>query len=352
MSKSSKKLYRFLLILLSIVLVFVAFRMIRNSPNKTNEATRYILAMDTVIKLTAYGDNSSLAISLAISRLYELENLLSATYSISDVVRIRNNAGSERTRISVDTYNVIKSALSYSELSGGSFDITIRPLVELWGFGGNNPSVPTYDDICVAMDLVDYTRIRLYNDHTILLGEGMKIDLGAIAKGYAADEIAKIFDEYSLSGGIIDIGGNILTYGSNPKSGDGTFRIGVADPFDAEGSQVLYVDVAGLSLVTSGDYQRFFVEDDISYHHIIDPKTGYPADSGLRSVTILAPSSTDADALSTCVFLLGEEAGMELIESLQGIECILITNDKRIIASSNLSGKMDLLSYDYSLSFR
>ncbi|MBN2049660.1 MAG: FAD:protein FMN transferase, partial [Spirochaetales bacterium] len=222
-------------------------------------------------------------------------------------------------------------------MSSGGFDPSVGPLVKLWGVGTENARIPRPEEIETALALTDYRRVQTdpENRGVLLADRGMALDLGGIAKGYAADEAAKILVNHGVTGATVNLGGNVLTLGEKP---DGSpWKIGIQDPASGRGDYVAILQVKDLSVVTSGPYERFFIgPDGKRYHHILSGETGYPVESVIISVTILARDSMTADALSTAVFVLGLGKGMELIESLEGIEGMFITQEQAVYASSGL----------------
>ena len=199
------------------------------------------------------------------------------------------------------------------------------------------------------MALVDWRKVAIDRDSsTVFLPlPGMKLDLGAIAKGFAADEVARIISKHGIRRGMIDLGGNIMAVGEKAKGKP--WPIGIRNPEPDAGGSVLSLEVRDSAVVTSGVYERYFVENGIHYHHILDPFTGYPAENGLLSVSIVTARSIDADALSTTTFLLGLEEGMKLVNSMDGVEAIFIDSNKKIRASSGLAGKVEVLDENYAL---
>ena len=263
-------------------------------------------------------------------RLREIDNLMSVNIPASDVSRINAAAGVESVKVNEDVFELIAMAVYFAEISGGAFDPTIGPIVNLWGFN-NNPSVPLQEEIDAVLKLVNWTDIVLDSDSTtvFLKKPGMALDLGAIAKGYAADETAKIITNAGINRAIVNLGGNIVVIGKNKD--DRPWRVGIQDPNGERGSYIEVVEVSTndsyMSVVTSGAYERFFEQDGKRYHHIFSPSTGYPVKNELLSVTIIAPNSMYADALSTAVFVMGYEIGLELIESIEGIEAVFVFED-------------------------
>lgn len=299
--------------------------------------------MDTLVEFKLYGQNAESAMEQAFDKIKEIEYRMSVTLSGSEVSLINANAGKHPVQVSSDTYTVIKEALHYSELTSGAFDPTVGPLVAAWGIGGENPRVPSKTELRRLTGLIDYRKVHLDPQaRSVFLAQPeMSIDLGGIAKGYAADEVVKVLRENNITSGYVSLGGNVYVIGAKP---DGSpWRIGIRNPFDDSGRSFIGVaSVTDTSLVTSGTYERFFIADGVKYHHILDPDTGYPVVSDLASVTIVSPNSMAADGLSTSVFILGKKNGKALIESLPGVEAILVDNDRHVWISPGLQGKVEL----------
>jgi thiamine biosynthesis lipoprotein len=242
---------------------------------------------------------------------------------------------------------VLERARYFAEISGGAFDPTVGPLVKLWDIGSDTAVVPNMGEIAGALKLINWQDLIL--DHTrgtaFLSRPDMALDLGAIAKGYAADELADILREADIPGAIIELGGNIYAFGSRAPEKAGAaarpWRIGIQDPLSERGVYALVAELWDCSVVTSGVYERFFLYNGKRYHHILDTVTGFPVENGLLSVTVIAPSSMDADALSTTLFALGYEKGRVLAER-EGAEAIFIFEDKTIRGTGELNGLFKL----------
>jgi thiamine biosynthesis lipoprotein len=263
-------------------------------------------------------------------RIREIESRMSVTLPGTDLDRINTNAGIAPVAVHADVFEVIEMAIRYAALSGGAFNPAIGPLVSLWGIGGDHPRLPSPEEIDALLPLVSWRDIELDREKlTVFLKRpGMALDLGAIAKGYAADEAARILREKRMKRAIIDMGGNILVYGE--KEDRSPWRVGIQNPLDSRGAYIGIMEVRDKTVVTSGVYERFFEKAGTRYHHILSPRDGYPARNGLLSVTIVTGRSADADALSTAVFVLGCEEGTALIESLEGVGAIFIFEDQSI----------------------
>ena len=220
---------------------------------------------------------------------------------------------------------LIAAGLHYGVISDGAFDISIAPVSSLWDFTSGEGTVPDSDAIAEALELVNYRDVMLEGNEIRFAKEGMQLDLGAVAKGYIADRIKDYLLEQGVESAIIDLGGNILCVGNRP--GGDPFRIGLQRPFASYSETVATVEITDKSVVSSGIYERYFEEDGVLYHHILNPKTGYPYDNGLVSVTIISDESVDGDGLSTSCFALGLEKGMELVDSLPDVQAVFITED-------------------------
>lgn len=286
--------------------------------------------LDTAATISVYSSDRK-CVDVAFEELERLEEILSISIPESDVSKVNNGSG--WTEVSDELLEVVNESLKYSEFSNGAFDITIAPLVELWNVNGGGP-VPSEKDIVRAANMVDYTKLKI-KDSSIYAENGLKLNTGGIAKGYIADKLCELLKAEGVENGIVNLGGNVAVFGG--KSDGTDYTVGVRDPFGTENDLIGTVSISEGSVVTSGGYERFFVEEGKLYHHIIDPVTGYPADSGLAGVTIIAESSCTADALSTAVYVLGAEEGLKLVESIEGVECLLVDNYGDITLSSGMS---------------
>jgi thiamine biosynthesis lipoprotein len=273
----------------------------------------------------------------AFDRVREIENRMSVTIPESDIGRVNAAAGKSPVPVAEETLRLVERGLAFARLSGGAFNIAVGPLVTLWGIGSERAAVPGDGELAEALKRVDPSKTAADATRgTIFLEEpGMALDLGAIAKGYAADEAARILRQEGVTRAIIDFGGNILVLGSR---GDGApWRVGVQNPAEKRGQYFGIIAASDAAVVSSGVYERFFVAPDGQrYHHILDTRTGRPVRNGLVQVTVTAKSSTDADAFSTTLFVLGLGAGMELAEKTEGIEALFVTEDKKLYATRGM----------------
>lgn len=314
--------------------------------------SRTAFLLGTTITVTTYGRVSSDVMDQVFARVGEIERKMSTSekdYSDTELLRVNARAGAGAVSVSADTFAVVREALGFSELSGGAFDVTVYPLVRLWGIGTEAAAVPDAERLSAALELVGYRAVQMdQDDVSISLPQpGMGVDVGGIAKGYAADEAARILREAGIESALLDFGGNILTVGHKP---DGSlWRIGIQVP-DASRREFLGIaTVAEQSIVTSGTYERFFEQDGVRYHHILDTHTGYPVQNGLTSVTIITTASMEADALSTAVFALGLEEGYRFAEALADVEAIFVTDDNGVYTTSGVGEIFELTNEDYEL---
>ena len=287
---------------------------------------------DTVVQIQVWGADQDI-----IDHCRELcenyEQLFSATIDTSEVSEI-NNAGGEPVTVSDETAELIQKGLLYGEISGGLFDITIAPASSLWNFTDNEEkTLLDPDKLAEAVTHIDYHCVSVEGNTVTLTDPEARIDLGGIAKGYIADRVKEYLETEGIEHALIDLGGNMLALGNRYDGTD--FRIGLQKPFAETGTAMAAVSINDQSVVTSGDYERYFEKDGVIYHHILNPDTGYPVQNDLDQVTIISDKSVDGDALSTTCFAMGLEEGLELIRSLDGVEAVFVTKDGEIHTSSD-----------------
>ena len=302
------------------------------------EPSRTELALGTVCSVTLFDQGKKSVYDAIFSGIRETENLMSVNIQSSDISLINSNAGIAAVQVNEETFKVTERALFFARRSAGSFDPSVGPIVSLWGIGTEEQNVPPRDKINQIQPLVDWQNVEMHPDSrgVFLKQRGMALDLGAIAKGYAADKAARLAREAGIKRAIIDLGGNIVVIGV--KKDKSPWRIGIQAPGGNRGETAGYLQITGsneknTSVVTSGVYERCFTEDGQLYHHIFSPSLGYPVQNGLVSVTIIAESSTDADALSTSVFVSGYEKGMALLEPPESAGAVFIFEDKSVIVT-------------------
>lgn len=300
----------------------------------SKESSRSEFLMDTFVSIRAVGPNQEQAIEAAVDGMRRVESLMSRHIPDSDVSRINEGAGGEPVKVSEETFYVIEEAVKCARLTKGAFDITIGPLMDVWNFGAEDPAIPDAEEIEKARSLIGWELVELDSaNRTVRLPiEGMSIDLGGVAKGYAASEGARILLEYGISHALIDAGGNIVTIGS--RSDGEPWQIGIRDPRGESIEDTIgpTLSIVNGAVATSGDYERFFIYDGRRYHHILRPDTGMPVETA-RSVTVMAKDPLYADMLSTAVFVLGPDEGIKFIETLDGISAMIVTDDGSIVFS-------------------
>ena len=305
--------------------------------------------MGTYVSLRVYDEGKEDVLDLAVERISELADKITTNEPNSEIDNINKDAGVEAVEISEDVFPLVEAADNYSKITNSGFEYAIGPVTDLWRIGFDDARVPEPAEIEAALPLVDHTKIELNTaNHTVFLEEpGMKIDLGAIAKGYIADEVKKLFIENGITTAIIDLGGNVVVMGDSPTREGGGFNVGVQDPFDSRGTYVAALNLKNQSIVTSGVYERYIEQDGEIYHHLMNPKTGYPFDNELASVTIISDESIDGDALSTVVFGYGLEDGLKYVNDVDNIEAVFITKEKDVYTSAGLAENFSLTNDDY-----
>ena len=301
--------------ILTVMIGITAMTVLSSCANKENavkgqsdQSTQEIFAMDTYMSLTAYGSNSEEAVNKAVQEINRLDAMFSVGNADSDVTKINENGSGE---VSEETAFIMNRAMQVSEKTNGAFDITIYPLMELWGFTTKNYRVPESNEITEALKGVSYTNVSVNGQQVALTG-GSSIDLGGIAKGYTSSRVIQIMKDCGIEHGIVNLGGNVQVLGTKTDGSD--WRVAIQNPA-SENSYLGILSTADKAVITSGGYERYFEQDGHVYHHIIAPQTGYPSDSDLTSVTIVCSDGTTADALSTALFVMGLGGAKELYRS-------------------------------------
>ncbi len=311
------------------------------------EKTEYVLG--TICSIQVYDGDKEKAISSAFKRIKDIENKMSVNKSGTELDNVADNAGKSYVKVSDDTLYVLERGKYYSDQSKGAFDITIGPLVKLWGIGTDKARLPSIQEINEKKALVNYKDLAIdeKNKKVMLNKAGMSLDLGGIAKGYAADEATRILKENGVKHAIVNLGGNVLAINDNPEGRPWT--IGIQNPFDTRGDSLGTINVTNKTVVTSGIYERFFEKDGKKYHHILNPFTGYPMDNSLASVTLVTDVSIDADAMTKNIFYKGIEKGPEYVKTLKGVEAIFVTKNKEVYITDGLKGNFELTNSGFKL---
>lgn len=280
----------------------------------------------------------------------EMELQFSTNLEGSDVYRINQAAGEEAVVVDEETFAVIKQALKIAEQSEGKFDVTIGAVTNLWQIGSENARKPGDEEIEAALDLIDYRKVTLNEeDLTVKLEEkGMVLELGGISKGYIGGRVRDILASYGVTTAIINLGGNVVVMGTSPGNDEG-WNVGVQDPDENRGQVVGTQRVTDGAIVTSGIYERFLEVDGVKYHHILDPKTGYPLDNEISGVTVFAQTSFEGDSYSTALFLFGIEEGIEFVEAIDGLEAVFIDKNHGVHLTSGIKDTFELTNEEYHL---
>ncbi|HCJ66105.1 MAG TPA: hypothetical protein DHV62_01950 [Elusimicrobia bacterium] len=293
--------------------------------------------MGTTAEITLYGENNQTAVEQAFKAMEEIEKIASEYRKDSQLSKINRYAGTKKVKVDPRLYEMIEKSVYYSKLSDGAFDITVGPLIQLWRIKEkmqkSNSTLPSEKEIKQKLKLVSYQEISLNRKEksVYLKKKGMKIGLGAVAKGYAVDEAVKSLKVKGVKTALVRLGGEIRVLGERKKP----WKIGIQHPREKDGILGVVELRDGEAVSTSGDYEQYFLKNDVRYHHIFNPKTGKPAWE-CQAVTIVASKGIDADIFSTTVFVLGPDKGMELIEKLPDIEGLIVKNDGEVIFSSGM----------------
>lgn len=311
------------------------------------EKTEFL--MGTYVTVRVYDEGKEAVLESAFERVEELAGKITVNEPGSEIDAVNLSAGAGAIVLSEDVYPLVRSAWDYSEASDGDFDLSIGPITELWHIGFEDARKPEQSEIDAALALVDHERVVLDDAaQTVMLADaGMRIDLGAIAKGYITDEVKELLVEEGVTTAIIDLGGNVYVLGGSPLREGEAWNVGIQDPLAERGQTIGKTRQKDRSIVTSGIYERYIEVDGVTYHHLMDPETGYPFDNDIAGVSIISDKSIDGDALSTFVFGLGTEAGLAYVNGREDIEAVFVTKDKEVYVSDGLKDNFELTNDDY-----
>ena len=342
---SKKK--RFILCLAGLLPALLIFGLLcqrqQNRPETPLSRTSFLL--NTVVTVTLYDSSREDILEEAMELCSDYERIFSRTLPSSELWQLNHGELPPEEglwQLSPELAQLIQKGLSYGELSGGAFDITIEPVSSLWDF--TSGKLPDPRKLQAALPLVDYRQVRMSGRQLSFAREGMALDLGAIAKGYIADRLKEFLLSQGVESALINLGGNVLCVGRRPEGAP--FSVGIQKPFAPRSETALVLGISDRSVVSSGVYERCFEQEGTLYHHLLNPDTGYPWDNALLSVTVISDRSVDGDGLSTACFALGLERGMALIDSLPGVQAVFITDDGQLHFSQDFQEEVPILSQD------
>lgn len=305
--------------------------------DKETEASKDLFAMDTYMTLTAYGEHAQEAVDKAAERVEALDALLSTGNENSEIYQLNQNG---EATLSEEGGYLVERALELYKKTEGAFDIAIYPVMQAWGFPTQDYHVPDDDTLKEKLALADASKVNYDKDTRKIFfdQDGMEIDLGGIAKGYTSSQIMQIYQDCGVTSGLVNLGGNVQALGC--KTDGSKWRVAIQSPDDTE-EYLGILEIEDQAVITSGGYERYFEEDGVTYHHIIDPTIGYPADSGLISVTIVSDDGTLADGLSTSLFIMGEEKAAQFWrENSDEFEAIMETSDGELYVTEGIADSL------------
>lgn len=294
--------------------------------------------MGTYVQIKIYDEGKEAVLKQAFNRVKDLADKITVNEPGSEIDDVNENAGIKPVKLTPDVYDLVREAYDYTVKSDGGFDLAIGPITNLWRIGFPDARKPSQEEIDAALKLVNYHNVELNDkEHTVFLKEkGMRLDLGAIAKGYITDKVVELLKEKDVTTAIVDLGGNIYVLGYSPSGEKKDWTVGIQDPNQERNKVIGTVPAHNQSLVTSGIYERNLTVGDETFHHLFNSKTGYPFDNDIAGVTIISKRSVDGDALSTVVFAKGVKEGMAYVEGLKDIEAIFVTKEEDIYLSSGV----------------
>ena len=345
-----KKSYRLLLTaVLSVVFLTACGAGEEKLLTQPIEDTQFL--METYVSLRIYNEGKEKVLDEGFALVQELADKITGETTESEISKINQAAGEEAVAVSADVFELLQLAAEYSGAMDGQFNYALGPITNLWRIGFDDARKPDQTEIDAALEKVDYKKVQFNEEEqTVFLEEaGMSLDLGAIAKGYMTDRVQELFAEEGVTSAIIDLGGNVFVMGGSPTRNGEIWNVGIQDPQGSRGESIGSTKQSDASIVTSGIYERYLEVDGELYHHLMNPKTGYPFDNQIIGISIISEKSADGDALSTLVFGLGLEDGLAYVNEREDVEAVFIMKDQAVYISDGLEDNFELTDDSYHL---
>ena len=346
-----KKTFKLMVILIALSLLSFLFLLGCETEEDYELVQDSKFALGTYNQITLYApeSNAEQVIADVFQRVEEIENLMSVNIEGSDIDTLNKNAGEASVPVDPETFRMLQLGKEYHDLTNGTFNIGIGALIDLWDIGGENQQVPQASEIEDLLNHVDLEQLTLDSENLEAKIEdpAMKVDLGGIAKGYAVDEAIRVIEENGYENAIVDFGGDVYVLGENPEGNP--WRIGISTPEIGASGVLGRLFSADMSVVSSGDYERYFIEDGNLYHHILDPATGSPTDNELSSVTVVSDTALEGDILSTAIFVMGLEEGLNFVNNLPEVDAVLVTNEKDVYVTEGISDIFEIMDDDFTI---
>ncbi len=335
--------------ILSLMLLFIIFLLFGCSPKNIDPISKEDTVIGTLCSVKIFDKQDRSILDKCFKKLEDLEDTLSINKTGTTIDDVNANAGIKPVKVTKEIIDLVEYSFKYSEISGGTFDISIGPLVKKWHIGFDDERKPSNEEIEDAKSKINYKDIIINkDDSTIFLkNKGMILDFGGIAKGYAADCLNTILDENGVKSAIIDLGGNIFAKG---KKLDGSeWTVGIQDPDEIRGDSIGKVLVQNKSLVTSGIYEKYFIKDGIYYHHLLNPFTGFPENNDVLSITVISDLSVEGECLTKTLYFMGKDKGLKYVESRKDIDCIYVMKNHDVYISLGLQNNFTIINSKYKL---
>lgn len=344
----NKRLNKFLL----SGIIFIAFMLLFGCSEEEDyqlvQESRFALGTYNQVTLyTSSEEQGQNIIEEVFERVDEIEHLMSSSIEDSDISKLNAQAGESAIEVDPETFFLLQLGKEYKEITEGTFNIGIGALINLWDIGGDDQKVPSESEINALLNHFDLEQLILNEEsyEAKIEDPEMIVDLGGIAKGYAVDEAIRVIKEHEIEHAIVDFGGDVYVLGGNPDGNE--WRIGISNPEIGESGVIGRLFSSDMGVVSSGDYERYFMEDGQLYHHILNPFTGYPTDNQLSSVTVISDTALEGDILSTAIFVMGLESGLSFVNDLDDIEAIFITDNKEVYITSGVADLFEIMDEEY-----